>query len=191
MILDFIKNAKWIILAAVVSLIIGFAGGWYEKGIHIKAKETDALQQARKNDAQNITQMYDTESKIDDVNEDTEQRFKVIYKEVVKYVPKTVYKEKPETVTIYDSQFHPSDCGSDTLTVHAVGLLNSALQNRDYDATAISDEEGQTATNIGLREIVQSEVEVAEQYHELATNHNACVDYVQSLIDKQNEQLNN
>lgn len=63
------------------------------------------------------------------------------------------------------------------------------LPKVEYKTIKATDNEGRQLSDVGLRELVQADLEVTELYHDLATNHNALVDYVQGLIEEHNLQL--
>lgn len=126
-------------LVISICLVVGFYAGWREKTVRMQAAETKQLQEVRKTDAKAIAEMQKKETKILVKKEETEERIKVITKEVVKYVPKTVYVDR-EVVTV-----RPADCGSDTLTVDAVRLLNAARQNAAIDPASLGHAESQAA----------------------------------------------
>lgn len=64
------------------------------------------------------------------------------------------------------------------------------LPKVEHKAINATDSEGRQLTDVGLLELVQSDIEVSKLYHDLATNHDALVDYVHGLIEEQNRNLN-
>jgi hypothetical protein len=179
---NFLGGIKWIAAAFVIGAAIGGYVGWSEKAIRIEAAKTESLQDVRKADAQAVNDSRQTELKLQDKKDEVEVRYKTITKEIVKYVPQTVVVTKPAE--------DGGACPSPVLSVDAVRLLNAARANEDIDPTTLGDEAGQAPTDIGLQELAVSDTEVAKLYNKLAIDHNACVDYVQELIDEQNHQLN-
>lgn len=188
-----VARFQWIVLAFVLGAAIGGYAGWQEKTYRVDAAQAKALKDVRKADVAAVNTMQKTETKIQEAKTETQVRFKTITKEIIKYVPQTVppaqQADRPDSAA-HHSQGDRGDCAAPVLTVDAVRLLNAARTDQDIDPTSLGNAEGEASTDIGLQEVVRSDLEVTELYHELAKNHNACVDYVQSLIDEQNLQLN-
>ena len=67
-----------------------------------------------------------------------------------------------------------------------VGLLNQARQiGSAADAPGLSDDQGRESSTVAVKDLIQSDVDVATRYKKLAERHNELVDYVQSKINEQ------
>lgn len=148
---NFLLGTKWILLALIVGMAVGGWAGWHEKSIRIEAAHAKQLQEVRKKDAKAVADMQKKETEIQVEKDTTEERFKVITKEVVKYVPKTVYVEKVVQAPESEPDSGPLDCGSSTLAVDAVRLLNAARENTNFDTSTFGDAESQASPQGGIQ----------------------------------------
>lgn len=174
----FFSNAKFILLALLIGLVIGGVTGWYEKSIRVSAAQTKVVIEARKDDAKAGAVAQDKQLALDDKKENNRVQIKYITKEIVKYVPQTITE-----VT------HGNDCPSSVLSVGAVRLLNAARSGEVVDPSAWIDEEVIQDTEIGLQELSVADIELTEQFQELAANHDALVDAVAEYQAEQRKRL--
>jgi len=137
-------------LLGVISMFALDAADPYESVRQARVEATKAIEDTKKREAA-LTQ---EEKKV-------EVQIRYVTKEIVKYVPAT--------------QDTPADC---RLNAGAVGLLNSARTGSDFQPSLYSFDQVTAFTDIGLRELSQSDIEIAHKYRELQARHNALVDYV-------------
>lgn len=108
---------------------------------------------------------------LEEKREQIRTEIKYITKEVVKYVPVT--QDAPEC----------------RLSVGAVGLLNAARTGTNFQPSTYLDAQVKAASDVGLLELSVADIELAEQYRQLAADHDALVEYVEDYQRRLKEHL--
>lgn len=165
-----ISQIRNVVLAALFGLIVGVVSSvWLGREI-FKERPPDVA--AIHLDTQkHVEEVAKTEVALEEKRDQVRTEIKYITKEIVKYVPAT------ETTP---------DC---SLTLGAVGLLNAARTGSGLQPSIGFDAQGQTSTAIGLRELSMADIKLAEQYRELAADHDALVEYVEDYQARLKEHL--
>lgn len=151
-----------VIYAVIFGLVVGFGAGFYTKGEFDKADRLDTVVAQNAETSKAIEDTAKAEVKLEEAREKVRTEIKYVTKEIVKYVPVTQ---------------SASDC---QLSVGAVGLLNSARTGANFQPSAYSDAQSKAHSGVGLRELSVADIELAEQYRQLAADHDALVEYVES-----------
>lgn len=176
-----ITQARNIALAISVALLVGYSAGYYAKGRFVKADQFESVTEARHESAQNIQHSLETSLATEQKVTDSTQQVAVIRKAVAARVqPKT-------QETSNEANLRPV-CPGSGLDVGTVRLLNSARDGSALDPASLGDGASQAPSGIGLPELLDNDLEVVQLYRELAVRHDALVDYVESLIQKQADQ---
>ena len=150
-----------VIYAVIFGLVVGFGAGFYTKGEFDKADQLDTVVAQNAETDKAIEDSAKAEVKLEEKRERVRTEIKYITKEIVKYVPVTQ---------------SASDC---QLSVGAVGLLNGARTGSDFQPSAYGDAQVKADSGLGLRELSVADIELAEQYRQLAADHDALVEYVE------------
>ena len=151
-----------VVYAVIFGLVVGFGTGFYTKSEFYKADQLDTVVAQNSETSKAIEDSAKAEVKLEEKRERVRTEIKYITKEIVKYVPATQ---------------GVSDC---QLSVGAVGLLNSARTGSDFQPSAYSDAQVQAHSGVGMLELSVADIELAEQYRQLAADHDALVEYVES-----------
>ena len=165
------KAAATIAAVTIVFAFGAFVGYRYENSRNAKSRLAQAELIAHQSQVA-FDQSAATSLSIDRKTEAVAANAKVITKLVVQRI-----KENNESTSD-----HSAACLLDRGTV---SLLNAARANVPADAASVSNEESGTTSGIGIADFAENDIEVTRKYHELATRHDALVDYVQSKIDEQ------
>lgn len=171
-------NIKNIVLAVALALSVGYCTGYYTKGRFVKADQFEAATEARSETAKDIQQSLEISAVTGQEVAASNQQVAVIRKKVAARVQP---KETPNEANLH------LVC-RDGLDVGTVRLLNSARDGSALDPASSADGASQAASGIGLPELLDNDLEVVGMYRDLAIKHNALVDYVESLIQKQADQ---
>lgn len=167
-----LSGAKVALVTAIFSLLAGAGLGlWLGKAIW----NSDSISNVAKVRVEVIESNDNTakaEVALEEKREQIRTEIKYITKEVVKYVPVTQ---------------DASDC---QLSVGAVGLLNAARTGTDFQPSAYLDAQIKAASGIGLLELSVADIELAEQYRQLAADHDALVEYVEDYQRRLKEAAN-
>ena len=158
--------------------ILGNLTGAY--GMHLVHNAFEAGQKAvaasviERLDRKQNTAVAKVETKAVSVDQENKLKERVIYKQVIKYVPT---KDDP---------------GCPNLTVGTVRVLNAARSAQTVAdvvrATAgLTDEESRALTSLSRIDLVVSDAEIALMYNDLASKHNLLVD----AIDAQQKAIGN
>lgn len=149
------------------ALAVGFGSGLYVHGKFDDAALTKQLQNKVKDDKKSVELSNKAEQAIIDKKDAIEVKYVYKTKEIIKYVPKTVYTE------CTDKQGNVVDT---TLNVGAIRLLNSD-DTAGVQSASVGNAEVKAPTEIGLRELSEYVLVIKKQYEELATSHDSLVDY--------------
>lgn len=155
------------IYLVVGAAALGFGGGLYVHSKFDAAEVTSQLQTKIKDDKKSVELSNKAEQGIVDGKDAVEVKYVYKTKEIIKYVPETVYTE------CIDKQ---GNTVSTTLSVGAVRLLNSD-DAAGVQPASVGDAEVRTPTEIGLQELSKYILVIKKQYEELAINHDGLVDY--------------
>lgn len=173
-------NFKNIALAGALALAIGYCAGYYTKAQFVKADQLDTVTKAQEQTAANIQESLKASTAVEQQVTASNQKVGDIRKEVASRVKQKekeiVYVEKKVPVPVADV------CALDAGTV---GLLNDARAGAAANPAGSSDGKSKAAADVEFSEFIDNDLQVVEQYHELATRHNALVDYVQSIVQQQ------
>jgi hypothetical protein len=71
------------------------------------------------------------------------------------------------------------------LDVGTVRLLNAARQGAGVESAGGSDEALDAPSGVGVDALIQNDLAVVKQYHDLATRHDALVDWVEQKVREQ------
>ena len=161
------------LIGFVVAVVVTFGAGFYTAHQFDKADKVDAANAVVKEAAVSIVDSGKQSEKIEAAVHASEGKTKKIAKAVIKHVTEVEKTNEKKC-----------DSGSLRLDVGTVRMLNESRKDGPEPA-AISDAESKTPSTIGFPELVADELEVTQLYKELATRHNALVDYVQEQVEKQ------
>lgn len=165
-------SANFIVGAFLVGLLAGGSSAWYVKSKFVQADKVAVVEKREVALVQSVDKARGIEDANHQAKEAIKTRYVTVEKEVIKYVPETKTQ---------------GSCPDPTLSRAAVRVLDSALANADLDTSLIGDEEKQTPTAIGLRELSGKITLDAKQYYELAKDHDDLVDYVNWVTEKQKQ----
>lgn len=169
-----LNRIYWTGVGILVAFILGCFVGYQEKAFRVKAEQTEKLQEVRASDSAAIVSAVETDKKVEKAKVEIRYQTRTVIKEIEKYVPAT--------------QTHSEDlaaCEPAVLNVAAVSLLNAARTGTPVDPSEWSNETSRAPTAIGLRELSESDAEIAGLYRELAESHNALVDFVEKKLAEQ------
>lgn len=161
------SHIKTYLLVLVISVFAGFfIGKSYQQKVHEAAAYRQQVETQKKSDV-SISKSNEVEKNTLDRHEEIQVKYRYITKEIVKYVPATT------ATTCTDEK------GTHALTLSrdAVRVLNADSQPSEVQPTTDRTDEGQTATEIGLRELSEYIKTIKQQYEELANAHDGLVDY--------------
>jgi hypothetical protein len=159
---------KYRFLLTAIAAVGIFTLGWVAHGWKVDSETLREQEAVVQLSHESIKKSDEIETKALDEKAKVEIKYRTIEKEVVKYVPQTVY----DKCVASDGTVVPT-----TLSVGAVSLLNSDEADAGVQSSGISDEESAAPTEIGLQELSQYIAVIKEQYDKLAIDHNALVDY--------------
>lgn len=176
-----LSNIKNIALATSIALAVGYTAGYYTKGQFTKANLFESVTEARHESAQSIQHSLETSLATEQKVTDSTQQVAVVRKAVAARVQPKIQETSNEA----NLRLSCPDSGLDVGTVR---LLNSARDGTAFDPASLGDGASQAPSGIGLPELLDNDLEVVQLYRELAVRHDALVDYVESLIQKQADQ---
>lgn len=185
------------IVAVLTALVFGFGTGWYVNDKFDKANVVEHLTETRKEDSKNVADAQAKDRAIATEKEKVREEIKVVTKEIVKYVPRYRTAQCPATEQASNGTSQPPvaenkaqlAAATDVLTVGAVRLLNDARTGAADRAAKRSDAEEQAPSDVTLEVFVVNDLEIVQQYRELAKDHDALVEYVEELMRKQRARL--
>lgn len=177
-------NFKNYALTSILAIVVGFTCGYFVKGEFVKAENFDAAAKAQSQATIDIQQSLNeslaiekkaaaSSRKIDSARAIASQHFLEI--------------ESRDAQVLHSVS---TDCRP-VLDVGTVRLLNDAREGAASDPAIFSDGASQAPSDVGQAELIDNDLQVIGLYHELAIKHDALVDYVESLINKQAEQDGN
>ena len=166
-----------VIIAFMVALILGISTGWVIKSKFVNAELAEKMTKIEKLSKLSIEESNRLEEMIATRKDSVEIRYVTKFKEVVKYVPKTITKT---------CQLSDGTSVDTVLSVDAVRVLSDSGQSTDVQPT--NDEQGKSLTEVGLRELSEYVVTIKKQYEDLAIEHDGLIDYnahYKKLINQQ------
>lgn len=176
-------------LTICVALVVGFAAGYDAKGKFVKADQFDAVASAQEQTRTNVQQSLEQSAAIEDRATASSTQVTSIRKKVAQR-----FEEQRAHAAQEQASAEVAAAGSRqdvsgavctwTLDVGTVGLLNAARVGADPGATGSSDAESQASSGLGPEDLIDNDLQVVEQYRDLATRHDALVDFVQTLLRK-------
>jgi hypothetical protein len=192
-------NIQAILIAIVVSLSVGFGTGFYTERQFTKAGMVSAVIKVQKANATEVKKSAEASTaveakvsesiqKVESIRKDMTDHFKL--KEKVKYEQSPI-KQSVDAKSVSDLAALPEPVEKVScdwnLDVGTVGMLNSARAGSSIDPASVSDAASQAPSSVGVEAFIDNDLQVIEMYHDLATRHDALVDYVNSLLKKQAE----
>lgn len=174
--MKFLSDAKNLLIAAFVSLLIGFAAGFITKGKFVKADQVTAIVEVRKDDAKAITTNLASDVATLNAEQKNNSKAQRITRAISVTVP-TGGLRAPSNETACPS--------NPLLSVGLVRLLNDARSGSVVESAERADAAEQTASDVTVSDFAENDVEVTRLYHELAGRHDKLVDWVEAEILKQ------
>lgn len=192
--IPFVSTIRNAVIVALLSSVVGFGAGYYTKHKFALAEIHEAVTEQRKEDAHALADMQAKEAALQAQLDEERARIETIQREIKPHVIyRTVHakpqKPTPGTEGLGDpapEQDCPAvaDGGTAFLDVATVRLLDDARAGA-ADAPAWGDAEVEAAADVSVTEFVQNDLEVVGMYHDLATRHDALVEWVEGLLKKQ------
>ena len=178
-------DLKSTLLAAVAVAVFSFGGGYYTHSRFVKADQLDAVAPAQHQTAVNVQQSLTTSVAVEASATASTQQVGAIRKTVAARLKskETPHAQNASTPLVAST---PGDCVW-TLDTGTVVLLNAARTGAGIGAASVSDDQSQTPSGIDLAAFIDNDLEVVGLYRELATRHDALVDYVTALVNQQAE----
>lgn len=170
-----IKNT---LIAATLCLAIGFSAGYYTKAQFVKADQIDAATESRHQTATNIETSLETSLAVEKDVAASTKKISEIRKETSAHLKEKRNDTKPQA---------RCDAADAVLDWNTVFLLNAARASVTDGSSSGSDGKGETLTEIGVTQFIDNDLEVVDLYHELATRHDALVDWVEAEVKKRNQ----
>lgn len=172
-----------------LALVVGFGLGYETKSRFVQAEKFDAVESAQAQTRTNVRQSLDASTAIEvsstassnqvsAIRKSAEQRFEA------QHARSQRTGALPNTATASDSSGSSAACVDWFLDLGTLGLLNAARTGADPGAAGSSDAESQASSGLGAKELIDNDLQVVEQYRDLAIRHDALVDYVQTIIEK-------
>ena len=184
---------KEIIIACAATGMLCFGAGYYTKTQFDQADQFKAVTQTRQTDAKNVQQSVATSASVEaSVTALTNNIHRIQNQIATRLKPKEIQNASAQAPTVHSNAISDHDAAvaggnGCTLDVGTVGLLNAARTGSTSDAAAIDNDQSQAPSGIDLAAIIDNDLEVVGLYHELATRHDALVDYVTALVNQQAE----
>jgi hypothetical protein len=179
-------NIKTLAAAVALSVGVGFCAGYYTKARFAKADQLDAVVESQREVAVDLRDSLKQSVAVEEKITASTQAVQEVRKQVVKRVKPPTQKpaEKPDADR--PEAFANLRVRDDwTLDLGTVWMLDSAREGLPFDPTRLRDGAGEASSDVGVPELIDNDLEVVQQYHELAERHNALVDYVESVIQQQ------
>ncbi|MCL2874794.1 MAG: hypothetical protein FWF12_00570 [Betaproteobacteria bacterium] len=178
--IDSIKNLA---VVAAAALAVGFTVGYATKGKFVKADQLETIVGARSETAADIRESLKVSVATEQEVTNSNQRVTDIRKAVAARVqPQPQPQEMPN-----EAQLRLA-CRDDGIDIGTVRLLNSARSGFPISPASFGDGASEAPSGIGLPELLDNDLEIVQLYHELAIRHDALVDYVEQLIERQADQ---
>lgn len=178
------------IIVGALALSVGFGGGIYTAHKFAAANEVSALEKDVKVSASNIVESHAAsvgiEAKVDSgkavatkIQSAAAQRItnqqERINEDFARQIARQVDKASSQAPV----------CPAFVLDVGTLGLLNAAREGTAVEPTGGSDEALNAPSAVGVKKLVDNDLEIVKQYHELATRHDALVDAVEKKLKEQ------
>lgn len=174
------ENWKSIIVTATMALAVGFGAGFFIAGKFEKAAEVKVVQKERKESARAVVQTLEADRKLDAEIQKTNATAATIKAAVAVRVQKQ--EQKSHEVQIQSDTAATLVCPTFDLDVGTVRLLNAARQGADLDSVAGSDEALDAASGIGVKKLLDNDLEIVRMYHDLAKRHDELVTEVEDKL---------
>lgn len=180
-------NLKNLLLTALLGLAAGFCSGYYTKAKFQEADRVQVAEQVISQAAKDIVIAQEINEAIVKTVTKTVANSSEIRKAAAKHLAqsqpieeKAIAEQTPQNAGTWIKT-----CPDRTLDIFTVGLLNDARTNAPFGSSSGGYAESQTTSGVTFADFVDNDLEVVQQYHELATRHDALVDYVSGLIRNQ------
>lgn len=170
------NGLKNVLLAAAIALLLGVGTGYKIRGYYEASLRVESAQEARQETAEGIQESIETSRAIEDQADAVKAQVTVVRK---------IVRERLATKEQAHVQTAPDIHCSGRLDVGTVRLLDAARQGIAPDTAGLGDAESQAPSHVGLPELIDNDLQVVELYHDLATRHDALVDWVETLLKKQ------
>lgn len=196
-------SIKFIAAALIIGLTVGFGSGYYTKAKFVKAEMVDEMVETRKGDAYAVQDSRARDEAIalksDTVGANIDAVRQVIRKRAARATEQasavqTVAPQNEAGVGIVEGKglqlrAARTICFGDNLPIGDVRLFNLAFDGQFDRATLTLDATSEAASQVTGADFCAHVLDIAEQYHELAINHNALVDFVADLMRNQRARL--
>lgn len=184
-----LESLKSILCTAAIAAGLGFAVGYDLHSRLTKADKFDAVVSAQEQTRTNVQQSLEQSAAIEVRATASTQQIDGIRKTVAKRI-EAQHARSANAAAVPDAQAAqaadaaPVACVPWTLDVGTVGLLNAARTGADPGPAGGSDAEGEASSGLGPQDLIDNDLQVVQQYRDLAERHDALVDFVHSLIGK-------
>lgn len=170
-------NIKNLVITACLSLTIGFMVGSYSEKQFVKADKFEAATEAQSQTTTEIKESLETSLAVESEVAASNQKVSKIRSAVAAHLKEEVPHDqgKPSCA--------PADVLIDGRTVF---LLNAARSGSGISTTGSTDGEVSTAPSVGFPELIDNDLQVVQMYRELATKHDALVDWVSAEVEQRN-----
>lgn len=169
---------------AAIALLIGLIVGVYVGGKLRDADQVSAAAEAQRQTAKGIAQSIEKSNAVDVAIDKSNHNVETVRK----MVSNRITHQETHNETASTEAPRSADRCEWRLDVGTVRLLDSAREGTEPDAAGLGDAESKAPSQVGAAEFVDNDLQIVELYHELAKRHDALVEYVQSLLNKQASQ---
>lgn len=180
----FLSNIKNDIILCTVALVVGVSGGLYYSHKMHQAKEATVLKKTVKATAKGIVQSHKQSITIERHVALGKKHAAEVNAALGKHFAQQRAEEPKETKSEVPQVARPDD----RIDVGTVRLLNDAREGSGpVDATGSSDAASRAPSTVTVEGVVTDDATLAHMYRELATRHDALVDWVESKLREQSK----
>jgi hypothetical protein len=181
---------KNILLALLVGLAIGgaggFYGGWKMATSDIASNQLEQVTEARKDDANAVADSQRKTEVVTSQIADNKSKSSTAQREARRHVERPIASTEEHSTTANEGEGVRLVSGDEHLGVGLGCVLNAARTNRAPDCPAPGSNEASGATpDATVADFIENDLEVVRMYHDLAARHAALVQFV---LDRQAEQ---
>ncbi|MDT4865112.1 hypothetical protein FQZ97_998980 [compost metagenome] len=182
---------KNLLLASLIALLVGATVGWVAHGWKTGAAQQKQTAQAIERSATNIVTSNETsqavEKKADEVVAPVTAAHAAIQKHLKKRRAAAAKEKTNEAICKPTGPIVVGDVPV-VLDQRTVELLDAAREGRTIEPAAGSDGAGKAPSDVEVEEFIDNDGQVVRQYKDLATRHDALVDWVEGELRKQAQQ---
>jgi hypothetical protein len=168
--------------AAGALVIVGatsFVMGYYTKSQFDTADKVDAVVATQKQTAKEAQNSLEQSTAIEQRTTASTQQVTTIRAAVAARLKEAAHARPAQA-----DLGQPVHACTWTLDVGTVGLLNAARAGVNPDPALGGDAASQASSGLGAEDLIDNDLQVVEQYRDLATRHDALVDFVQTILRK-------